>query len=224
MSKRSIAEVIDYDFHTPNTPEVREYLEKHFEVCDRFHNWSDEAPYITPQREISVNTYVYTTYSSWGKSISTEQFKELIGMSKDKMPEQKCNKTIEELFKEAGMTNTTFSKSQLHTGMILEFANGERARVLLGTKNVDIVSGDTWFPLDDYSDECLFINETEPHIKVIKVIQPKYNSVYNTLTPNDYTIVWERKELSPEQLELQELEKQQREIADKIAELSNRIK
>ena len=47
-------------------------------------------------------------------------------------------------------------KSDLRTGMIVELINGDRGRVLLETKNGDIISGkDVWFPISSEYEEDL---------------------------------------------------------------------
>jgi len=57
-------------------------------------------------------------------------------------------------------------------------------------------------------------------IKEYETTGMAYSAVMNEL---DIHWDWESRKLSPEQKELQELEKQQREMADKIAELSKRM-
>ena len=97
-------------------------------------------------------------------------------------------------------------KSDLKTGMIIEFMNGVLGMVLLGTENGDIVSGGTWFPLSDHSDEMLFVYiDYETSIKA--VYQPTNNMDYlNKGVSLSYfhTTLWERKE--PKKMTLADIE------------------
>lgn len=78
MSKKRIGDYIDYDFHTPNTKEVREFLEKGSveSICSE---WSNNDEFITPSGGLN---FIFTTNKEWGKFIPTEEFKQLIGMTK----------------------------------------------------------------------------------------------------------------------------------------------
>ena len=83
-------------------------------------------------------------------------------------------------------------KSDLKTGMILEFADGERAMVYLGTETGDVVSGDTWYPLNDGVNEDLKATESI-YSDVVKVLQPVGNSGYkDDLHSTKHKVIWER--------------------------------
>lgn len=74
--KKRIGDYIDYDFHTPNKKEVREFLEKEFDYAER--------QFLKGDKFISTSAgldYCYTTNVDWDKFISTEEFKQLIGMT-----------------------------------------------------------------------------------------------------------------------------------------------
>ena len=97
-------------------------------------------------------------------------------------------------------------KSDLKTGTILEFVGGELGMVLLGTKNGDIVSGSTWFPLEDYSDKEMFIN-IDHYASVKAVYQPRYNKDYlkkGVSIGRDFITVWKRTE--PKEMTLADIE------------------
>ncbi len=128
-------------------------------------------------------------------------------------------------FKEKiGMTTKQFSKKDLKTGMILVFNNGEYATVLLGTANGDIVTGDSWFPLKDYEDGQLFNAKG-----VRKVLQPKSNRYFNLVLAKEgphwteYEVVWEYKEKSASQIELEKLQQQIAELQDQANKLKSML-
>jgi hypothetical protein len=130
--------------------------------------------------------------------------------------------TYEELMKMANMQ--TFTKDDLKTGMILVFKNNETAMVLLDTANGDIVSGENWFPLKDFSDEELFTEGTSMRSGgVAAVYQPVCNVDFNLAKfdhkSKNYKQIWKREEKSQSQIELEKLQQQITELqkqADKI--------
>lgn len=100
------------------------------------------------------------------------------------------------------------TKEKLKTGMILEFMGGEIAMVLLDTKNGDIVSGDTWFPLKDYTNSEMFENKANS-TSVKRVCQPESNADFlyeKSLNIRDREIVWERN--SKKEMTIAEIEKE----------------
>jgi hypothetical protein len=73
-------------------------------------------------------------------------------------------------------------KSELKTGMWVEVEQilGEHksismAIVLLGTENGDIISGQTWCPLDSYDEDLEYL---ECHTRINKIYQPTNNIDY----------------------------------------------
>lgn len=111
----------------------------------------------------------------------------------------------------------TFKKSDLKTGMIVEFRNGNRYTVMLNTVNtadkaVDVlISAEnslSWMPLHDYNDDlrCHFeddrgnIQEDDDY-DIVKVYEPrhcysfvaskKFNGYY---CADDNMLIWKRKE------------------------------
>ena len=95
-------------------------------------------------------------------------------------------------------------KSDLKTGMILKFSNGELGMVLLGTADGDIISGETWFPLENHTDEELF-GHSDIYGLVVTVYQPKAPRDYlsgGIELNNEYRVLWERpKEMTIKQIE-----------------------
>lgn len=107
-----------------------------------------------------------------------------------------------------------FSKKDLKTGYIVVVSGKgneeKKCMVLLGTANGDIVSGETWFPLDSYSDCYLFGEDYDEFMKVIKVYRPRNNCDYRletnyNLSNSSYELVWERKEETEQQKQIREL-------------------
>lgn len=108
-----------------------------------------------------------------------------------------------------------FGKKDLKTGHIIElvtFNKVQFAMVLMGTANGDIVAGETWFPLSSYADEDLFGNNGD--VKINRVYCPKTNAdhAYAITRPlkdqiPHCSIVWERKEKTEQQKQIEELEK-----------------
>lgn len=77
VQKKQISDYIDYDFYTPNTEEVQEFLKMNFELSNRYNEWVSTHDFITPTYS---KKELFTTDNNWGVFISTEQFKKLIGM------------------------------------------------------------------------------------------------------------------------------------------------
>lgn len=100
------------------------------------------------------------------------------------------------------------TKEKLKTGMILELMDGRIVMVLLGTENGDIVSGDTWLPLNNYSNDKMFGNEIDT-ISVKKVYQPISNSDFlygKILDIRNANLIWERK--PKKEMTISEIEKE----------------
>ena len=108
-----------------------------------------------------------------------------------------CNPENLEKIKEVGM-----KKSDLKTGMWIVQRNGERARVLLGTKDGDIVSGETWYPLGCVNED-LTNHSNDERYDIVEVRQPLGNRYYLDKTVNEE--VWKREE--PKTLTFTEAEK-----------------
>ncbi len=95
-------------------------------------------------------------------------------------------------------------KSDLKTGMIVVTADGEKSQVLLGTKNGDILSGQTWCPLNVYN-ENLEYGKSHRHLEVVRgarideVYQPEGNMHYQRMEVGPRNLIWERprKRFSP---------------------------
>lgn len=74
------------DFHTPNTEEVRKYLEENFETITMY---SDKKYISSTTWSIRADSKFQTRDRADGKFIDTETFKEIIGMTNksNEMPE-----------------------------------------------------------------------------------------------------------------------------------------
>lgn len=96
-------------------------------------------------------------------------------------------------------------KSDLKTGMIVEFDSGKIGMVLLGTNNGDIISGQTSINLDDLTNELESIDGFYYDLKIVKIHQPFSNSDYLSYgLIRDHYIAWECKK--PKQMTLSEVE------------------
>ncbi len=126
-----------------------------------------------------------------------------------------------------------FTKKDLKTGYIVVcqayyMDKPETCMVLLDTANGDIVNGDTWFPLNSYSDDQLFGHvEKGNEIHITKVFCPKSNMDYNLskFNANDksYELIWERKQESEQQKKIRELEETINKAQAQIEELKKEI-
>lgn len=146
--KKRIGDYIDYDFHTPNTKEVREFLKKEFVVCEypqlsRRNN--DE--FITPSGE---SNFIFTTNTDWGKFIPTEDFKQLIGMTK----------------KEENVVDKAFTKAHLKDGMIVTTRNGN---VYTVTGDRLLREGGMYLLLEDINDDLTSVLEDIRSLDIISV-------------------------------------------------------
>ena len=71
-------------------------------------------------------------------------------------------------------------KSDLRTGMIVELINGDRGRVLLETKNGNIISGkDIWFSISSEYEEDLI--PVRKHRTISKILIPRENCDYGSI-------------------------------------------
>lgn len=144
--KKQIRDYIDYDFHTPNTEEVRKFLKDNFKLSERIGEWEDDDEYITP-------TYTrhafYTTNSEWGEFIPTEKFMFMIGMPKP--------------------SSNTFTKADLKDGMVCTTRNGNVYAVKGDRMYRD---GGMYIQLDDIDDDLTISGENISDLDIVKVVSP----------------------------------------------------
>lgn len=122
-----------------------------------------------------------------------------------------------------------FAKADLRTGDILKILYGSKevhAKVYLNTENGDIVSGDTWFTLKDYSDEALFHSKRGCVHKIVEVHRPKIFNFFNHNEPHQsgHTLIWKRVEKSRAQIELETLQAQITALQEQAKRLESTIK
>lgn len=86
-------------------------------------------------------------------------------------------------------------RSELKTGMIIEDSNGQKGMVLLNTANGDIVSGETWCPLDSLCKDLTQINYDGHTINA--VYQPDSNMSYGYENWGRGALLWRRPILKP---------------------------
>lgn len=92
----------------------------------------------------------------------------------------------------------------LITGDIVEFGNGDFAMVLRGTKNGDIISGDTWMPINDRSKDKLFDYNSSLSKTILKIHRPQNNRSFLKLDLSDTSTtnkecIWSREDEEPTQ-------------------------
>jgi hypothetical protein len=113
-----------------------------------------------------------------------------------------------------------FTKDMLESGKhVVEYRDGEKRLVF----NDTLTSANSGIPLSSYNHQLL--HKEFPDLDIVKVY--KLNSaIYglNRILNESNELIWKRQEPSAEQLELQKLEEQMRELADKIAVLRAKTK
>jgi len=106
----------------------------------------------------------------------------------------------EKKFKEIINEKNMFKKENLKTGMVVELRNSDKAMVLLGTKNGDILSGETWCSLEVYNNNLVRTELVgiENYTDIMKIYQPMSNMQYlnkNTMFSYEHMeLIWERVE------------------------------
>lgn len=133
MMKKQIRDYIDYDFHTPNTREVQQFLKMNFEISDRYGEWGSTNDFITPTYSKEA---LYTTNSDWGVFISTDKFIELIDMDVGYSTKQQ----LDELYKSDPVVVRQYLKElatrEDNIRKELEFAEAKKARL---EKHIDVL-------------------------------------------------------------------------------------
>lgn len=129
----------------------------------------------------------------------------------------------------------TMKKCDLKTGdlIVLSGTSGV-VRVYKDTEQGDIIAGDTWYPLKDYTDDRLFNWTTESIYsdQFLEVWRPNTNSVFSKTEPSEYThtLIWKKEVKTEEQKQLDilmkqiaDLQKIANDLQSKIIESENRI-
>jgi len=83
-------------------------------------------------------------------------------------------------------------KSDLRTGMIVEWQDGTKLVVFRDVPNLEncIVAGSTWMPLFKYEDDLT--NKDYPHVNINKVYQPSKECALGKYDQSLYDIIWKR--------------------------------
>ena len=120
----------------------------------------------------------------------------------------------------------------LKQGYVVEHMDGDLSKVEMNADGELIISGENrWFPIEKLTEQleyiCYFTSDKDyvgkVKIKAIYGLSESNWKAYKT-SREDRKTIWKREEKTEMQIKLEELEKQQREIADKIAELRKEIK
>ena len=120
----------------------------------------------------------------------------------------------------------------LKQGYVVEHMDGDLSKVEMNANMETIISGEhRWFPIENLNEQleyiCYFTSDKDYVGKVkIKAIYGLSESNWTAckISREDRETIWKRENKTEIQIKLEELEKQQREIADKIAELRKEIK
>lgn len=122
-------------------------------------------------------------------------------------------------------------KSDLKTGDLIVTKSGKCVRVYLDTEGGDIVGGETWFPLRDYTDEILFEHIGANHdyqqdVCFTAVWRPKANIHFKESKPADFShnLVWEFKQKSESQKQLDNVMAKLVELQKEAEQLQETIK
>lgn len=87
-------------------------------------------------------------------------------------------------------------KSDLRTGMWIEKRDGNKAIILLNTKNGNIYSGEnTWGEISNYNEDLK--NSFSATHDILKVYQPTSNYAYWNFDKDKLKLIWERETFKP---------------------------
>ncbi len=185
--KKLLKDYFTEDFHTPNTEEVREYLEENFETISLY----SDRNYISPSTwNITGGSCFQTRDTADGKFIDTETFKEIIGMT-NKSNKIKSNKMPELV---AGRHFVKLKSDEY--AMVMD---GYINYVTLGNASTDlkIIAFDPIVSLNNY--------------EIVEVFDPimEYSKHFNQrdFDSGKYTI-WKKQEKTQQQIELEALGEQ----------------
>ena len=105
-----------------------------------------------------------------------------------------------------GLVETSFTKSDLKTGMVVEYRNGSRRIVFRDYQGTgkDLLIGDRWASLNDYPEDLADDDDGDRDYDIVKVYNAKdFCATLRLLDKKccDYEVVWERKEIKEVTLE-----------------------
>ena len=105
-----------------------------------------------------------------------------------------------------GPVKTPFTKSDLKTGMVVEYRNGDRRIVFRNYQGTgkDLLIGDRWASLNDYPEDLADDSDGDRNYDIMKVYNAKdFCATLRLLDKKccDYKVVWERKEIKEVTLE-----------------------
>lgn len=120
-----------------------------------------------------------------------------------------------------------FTKSDLQVGYVVEITDKENSKTFLmkveNGKQGECLSGkEAWFPIDNLKENMIYKSDFNKYV-VTKIYGFSTNINAWKLSTEDRKLLWERVEKSPIQIKLEELEKQQRAIADEIAKIREEL-
>ena len=120
-----------------------------------------------------------------------------------------------------------FTKSDLQVGYVVEITDKENSKTFLmkvenGRKGECLSGKEAWFPFDNLKENMIYKSYYCEYV-VTKIYGFATNNSAWKLSTEDRDLLWERVKKSPMEIKLEELEKQQRAIADEIASLREEI-
>lgn len=138
-----------------------------------------------------------------------------------------CSNIVREIDLERVVKMKEFTKSDLQVGYVVEVADKENNKTFLmkvenGKEGKCLSSKEAWFPIDNLKENMIYKSVFNNYV-VTKIYGFSTNINAWKVSTDSRDLLWERVEKSPLQIKLEELEKQQRTIADEIASLREEI-
>jgi hypothetical protein len=100
------------------------------------------------------------------------------------------------------VTEPTFTKADLRTGMWLEKRTKERAVILLDTRDGDVYSGETWGYLENYREDLT--SKYSAEYDIVTIYQPTFNSAYHKFDLSKAELLYQR--IEPPKMTHKEIE------------------
>jgi hypothetical protein len=119
-----------------------------------------------------------------------------------------------------GNTVKEFTKSDLKTGMFVQYRNGDY-RIVIG----DMLSGDGYATLSSFDEGLKYRPSSKTHyMDIIAVYKAgEHATMANYLAGRDLTLIWERTEQTEAQKEMEVLQKQAKALQEQITKLQGKL-
>lgn len=81
-------------------------------------------------------------------------------------------------------------------------------------------NGNDWILISDYNDDLTLVKRVNEHLDIIEIYgYEKFHGKSLQPSINSRELLWKREEKSPQQIEIEEIEAEQRKLADRLAKL-----